>query len=504
MKMFHRCIQFYLFAFPAILTLASPSSAGLLQISAHPIIAPSSATPTNRLPDYFYTLHPAVSDLVDYASVYHFLKDARSNLEGFAVPAAIWLQPAKPPGDSNRLWHKWLQQMLNPSMRSRIQRHRHAFEMGWFENEGAGEQTRRNFAHRVPPLILHAMNPAELLTLWHEVSGIDFLYDEDLVQKALHAPKPSNECDAYGFPIEYPDDPALLVPPPGMPIEDFMNLLAGKVGAIAWIEGSFWVIAPSTRNPYTIAKARRLLAEMKRSNYQHAHWQKGIDLARMGEAVLPEILSEYRTARGGYFLALTDLLDMIDCEERDRTFLSTLKDYLSNENTVTEEDAICSIVDTLSRVRCKKALPFIQDLARWEDFRVSCKIALNRLGQPLPASASGAGVTFKKETQALLEDERVQRVLPVIFAFLDQCFDASRKPGTVQNLEIREDGQVEFLWNSDKGMDFRLWIPAFQGERAVVHAMYWYDDLSAGGYRGRAIFSNGRWLFVDWRMMWIS
>jgi hypothetical protein len=363
-------------------------------------------------------------------------------------------------------------------------------------------------SERVPPIFFVASDPNAFPGMWAAVSGQQTLYEKRELpgQKAQWFP-PDFEALSTSEPssgLWRACDPAwsVFVVDKARGIDAFMELLAAEVGCAALRDGEGWRLVPLSQQEVAPRRVRRLARRVERDGHGYLWGDADEILVAMGPQALPELIEMYHVAQGGYFDDLTEILAQIPGPERDKAFLKRLEEAVADPEVTTVDT---DIIDALADRGCQDAAPLIRAIAeRGKALGKSAseeRLALNRLGHPMPAGDSNDWIAFRPGLDENLPDYAALREALVALAEHGLLWD--RGVCSVIGAQRLDVGGLRFsgAFPEDAGWwEARLSAPDADGI-SVIYSYYRTVSYgtSAGGFAGLLERQQDRWLPVRWR-----
>ncbi len=399
-------------------------------------------------------------------------------------------------------------------------------EVAWADAENE-KKIRDSMSERVPPILFQSRNAADFLYMWHVISGMEFMYDPELVESsnAYDRARLMDESDPDLSLTDIPNRPFPLgftqfVSSRTLDITDFMNLLAAHVGGSARRTWSGWVIEKFQRNEQSLRLIDNCITRIRQAAFQGSSEPIEI-LSRIGSPALPELLREFHPvyidkdinkqingARDAMHLNrmaeinLIWILSRISSPERDEALLSALK-YKTH-------DFPEFIIRALAATRTQAAAPIFEQLATSAgtepQIRIAARVGLNALGKPLIAAPEN-DLSAIPSVQSLLETEKGNQAKALLRAVLNQC-DQYEEGMQIQSVDLDSSSTVVLWGRYGKRTKFgstASWtfeIPVMRSDRSLARLYVPEEKIPGEGYLAWLKKQDGRWLVTKWQPDW--
>jgi hypothetical protein len=395
------------------------------------------------------------------------------------------------------------------------------------------KKIRESMKKRVPPIMFQSRNAADFLTMWHDISGMEFKYDPDLIEDSIRYDRRRlwEESDPE---LPFPSLPQRIFPP-GFPsgfvqfqssescdVGDFMPRLAAYVGGSARKTLHGWVIEKFQRNKQDLQLIEDCISLIKKGPFFVSPESIEI-LSRIGAPALPEILREFQPViidrnintyaeRQRKFerlnswveSSLAKVLSQISSPERDEALLK----YLKNSPYSTE------IIEALGASNCQAAAPIIEQIASRpnipHEMRVATRIALNALGRPPASPEQEKDLIIAPSVRKALQTEKAKEALALLRAVLYQC-DQYQAGMELKSVDVDSsdsmilEGIVCRAPQCGKpSQSWRFEVPVLRADRALIRFSYVCGRLCGEGYFGKLKNLEGRWAVTKWQRLWVS
>jgi len=413
-------------------------------------------------------------------------------------------------------------------------------EIVWANSEDE-KRTRSSMGQFVPPILFRSRESVDFLTMWHQISGMDFKVDRILIEDARKWDRnrliqesdpemPSGESLGKPFELGF----LRFETQETLSIDEFMPKLAAHVGGLAEKRGGGWVFQQFERNERGLKLVEECFTRIK--GYQPEASEYAEILSRIGALALPEILREFKSpqiahdiesqvekVRKGTFgdkvrkgtssyiddgveAYLIDALFWIKSPKRDEALLNALQAKLLGTRNRFNELAIAK---ALAFSGCKKAIPLIEQLVgKYSDDpeqQAEITTALHALGVTSPSSGRGLSISVADGARSAMDTDTGKQIFELIKAVLSQCNQA--EPG----MQIHEAvmGRIPVVRGTytkrlDNNGHWAFEIPVLRPDRAVVRFSYVCGPLCSGGFLGRIKRVNGNWIVTAWGSLWLS
>ena len=411
----------------------------------------------------------------------------------------------------------FLDRMTSSAGPYQAREHQGFLEVAWTKDSSAS--LRDQVEHYLPPISMHAQLSAQLLTVWHRVSAMDFDYDSNVVDAAMDFDRSFEKemldtvrtlqiDQIIGKSMEFRHS---LTTSQSTSLDEFMATLAASIGGSARLVNGRWILVPFERDEAGLERIRKHIARFREGNYRGS----GYWLARMGVNALPEILAEFEKAEEHDLLELTDLLSLIPAPERDRAFLSRLSTFMKKRSEVHDYGFVSTILLTLADNGNAAAIPLMEQIASEpafdHDVRATANVSLNRLGaspEPRPIEK-----LLDLESGSTGDIELLPNLTPILHALFDQCFAPAPTEARLlsvprfNSLDTGQDGRTVIRGVSEGAPPFpkiqwTVRILEIGRDDALVEAEFDCGDLCGSGFRGRFGRRDGRWLVMAWEHLW--
>jgi hypothetical protein len=417
--------------------------------------------------------------------------------EYMPFPVVIWADDPKPDGvnldlDISKSWFQNLLEIKSPGGEFFTRNHPGFIEIAWCQSRSS------KMSKSVPHIIFSSSHASDFLTMWHIVSGTDFKYDEDLVKNSdewerrvisrseIELTVKRDEFGPYNYKRFESSDK--------LPLNEFMAKLAARLGgSVRKSEGS-WIFVPFERTPESMKIVSDLLSEIE--NDGHLASPNSIEaLQRIGNPVLPEIMSEFQKTKTWRLPALIDVLMEIPSPERDEAFFKIAQSLGSlGFGHMAAEASRLKIFSALASSRYFPAISLLERYAK-EDFpnsdvRFQARIALNILGRPLPPKRSEEVMTINPNVSPILQSGKAKQLFPIAYALLEQW--PFSIPSRLKTAAEDKRGNFIFKGENKNGENWSIRIARASENDALVYVENFY------GYFAKLKHQNGRWLLCDW------
>lgn len=188
-----------------------------------------------------------------------------------------------------------------------------------------------------------------------------------------------------------------------------------------------------------------------------------------------------------------------------------------------------------------KAVPVIQKIATSIPIiceeRAHASTALALLNHPLPPRPLSSFLKFDRDSEKHLSQVTTTQIAQVLYATIDQVFHPTTStlmltsvkkvgPEKIMDAEVLKDfpenffspitlNLVRHIQSAVEHIDFSggftsvngswsVTVSMFKPKVALITARPYFGPLNSATYLGRAELRNGRWLVVDWVMIFIS
>ena len=506
--------------FLALMLMVSPqlSFSELVSISSHP---------TSRTEQF--EVSKLLSEDRNYNGIRHTFDPNDGGLlskfrlfNNFSYPLVCWARPgidcATEVTISEGTWGELLDSFKASCGQYRIIKQGSFVELVWGHGESALLEKTGDDC-RVSPILFLAEDKKEFLTIWNEVSGVEFLYETDLILE------PSRTMNwRASFPTFFSE---LRTDPPNLSqeflvsneesLQTFMSILAAEFGGSAWKEGDNWVIGSFRQNGDSLEIVRSLLDEL-RSMPAYGDWAEIIKhLQPFGESILPLVRADLIKAKRSndfcYISRIVDLLLELDSTERDKVLLDLLSQLMVSEDileatyeghNVTLEDrckydiriSTADVVDELAENQFISALPLIEEMASRESPVPSfLKFALNHFGKPPSPGDPTVFLTVAETANEAWSSSDLSEDRQIFLAALDQWILEWSEYPELEVVEIRSnvDGNTAFV--GTYGHINKQWtIIVKKGQHDKATVFYKSPNSASEGYARKV---GRRWLFLD-------
>jgi len=431
-------------------------------------------------------------------------------LDGFPCPIVVWSEPGvRVPRTSlrNATWRESLTTAFPDLAPPEIVEHEGFVEVVWTAGQPL-PGLRAGLAERVPPIAFAAESPDQILTMWHDMSGLEFDCSAQLLarlksEKAKSEPEPEEDLPwraqwrgARGL-------SATFCTKSDLPIDEFMHQLAFRCGGSAWEEAGRWRIGNFRRDEASLACLREFITKAGGTPRYEGDECVRV-LARLGVDAIPELSAALGEASPLAAMTFAQAMAQIPCDARDRAFISRLRK--STRDMYLLEDSRATMMQALGEDGCVEALPVLRYLAvRFPDLRLPATIGRNLLGDlqiPPPldevvriddaATREWFGEHKTRDAASILRIAIAQGLeppkLPVSLTAAGDTWDCLELSGTYAEGHSKWKVQV---------------APATDGT-ILFYAERNSGPLNAIGYEGRAERRDGKWVLVGWTLLWVS
>ncbi len=396
-----------------------------------------------------------------------------------------------------------------------VYQHKGFTEIAWGSKETI-ETHRRNMSKEVPPIALIATSPEQFLPMWQAVSGMELNYEVSLL-KHLQPQEIKKEDDLPDSVVEdsfkqeieeerkeYQGSEVFEVTHTAS-IQEFMENLALTMVGTAWQENGKWFVGECKDEQKLAKMVKDLLYELKKDPYEHGFGTAEERLKMIGLPALPYVLKEFETADLYYLNSLTVVLSTMDAPERDAAFLNKLRIGSATGDQFLENWYASSMMHTLAHRGVREVIPIIQKYATQNRrSNIDARICLNILDAPLPAADPASLLIIGSTQEEEFKKSDLAEAKEILYAAIDQCWDGT-KPIRLCEIKRERKGVVSFggpLSENGGTWEFRVGKP--KKEKVSVSSTWYGGPAAAEGKEGIAELRNGRWLFIEWWMNWIS
>jgi hypothetical protein len=471
----------------------------------------------------------------EYSTANGFIKSFAQYAESVPFPVVIWAADGK----RNALGyevpdHQTYEEVfkgMSPWAGPYLTKLRPGFvEIAW-ANVQDEKKIRDLMSRQVPPILFQSRNAADFLKMWHDVSGMEFRYDPELIEESRKYDRARliEESDPDLFLAQIPERPFPLgftkfVSTETLDIASFMHKLAAHVGGLARKTLSGWVIEKFRRNDEGLQLIEDCISQMKSDPWFSSPEAIEI-LSRIGAPALPELLREFRPIRidqdirkqfkNGWKMERIDevfegrllaVLSQIPSPERDKALLAALQNGISGLPDYP--------IEILAASNCQAAIPIIKQIAndpvRIGSTRLTANIALNALGQPQTSPEQEEPlIAIDPSIRKLLENEKGSQVIELLRAVLYQCRTSStgsqiHSVNTDSSNSMILDGTYPLSSSTKPHGYWTFEVPVLRSDRAMIRYSFVCGKLCSEGWLGKLTKLNGRWLVTRWRQLWLS
>jgi hypothetical protein len=261
------------------------------------------------------------------------------------------------------------------------------------------------------------------------------------------------------------------------------------------------------------------------------------DLIKCGNKATDAILREWELSTHYPFCNFTKALCAIPSARRDKAFMAILSNYTIRKDAGMAHRYASAMIDALAENGCRDALPVLKTLARGKDhghdIRSHAAAALGALNDPLEVRNVAEFLTIDSSLRTVLEGAAMRDAAQVMIAAADQAFSSTTT--SVLTLRSTDTRKADLKsWKNDVMMankDYSSLVSGitagdtqytFSGgyvshagswdiaivltgsDTAVVYASYWRANLWGGGYIGKLVKRDSRWILTKWKMVWMS